>query len=71
MSFRRPTAGGTGLGIGALLPVGPRDTARAMSEEKMIARLRQVYEADDFGAELTPELRRQEEDLRARAAKVQ
>ena len=30
--------------------------------------LRQVFEADDFGAELTPELREQEERLRARAA---
>ncbi len=28
--------------------------------------LRQVFEADDFGAELTPELRDQEERLRAR-----
>ena len=27
--------------------------------------IRQVYEAEDFGAELTPELRKQEEDLRA------
>ena len=32
--------------------------------------LRQVYEAEDFGAELTPELRAQEEALRARAAKA-
>jgi hypothetical protein len=30
--------------------------------------IRQVYEADDFGAEFTPELREQEERLRARAA---
>jgi hypothetical protein len=30
--------------------------------------IRQVFEADDFGAELTPELRAQEESLRARTA---
>ncbi|MGJ7506997.1 YciI family protein [Variovorax sp. GT1P44] len=30
--------------------------------------LRQVYEAEDFGAEFTPELRKQEELLRERAA---
>jgi hypothetical protein len=30
--------------------------------------LRQVFEAEDFGAEFTPELREQEERLRARAA---
>lgn len=30
--------------------------------------VRQVFEADDFGAALTPELRRQEEALRAQAA---
>jgi hypothetical protein len=29
--------------------------------------IRQVFEAADFGPELTPELRRQEEDLRRRA----
>jgi len=28
--------------------------------------VRQVYEAEDFGPELTPELKKQEEDLRAR-----
>ena len=31
--------------------------------------IRQVYEADDFGAEFTPELRAQEERLRAETAK--
>ncbi len=31
--------------------------------------IRQVFEADDFGAELTPELRAQEERLRAETAK--
>ena len=30
--------------------------------------IRQVFEADDFGAELTPELREQEAQLRAQAA---
>jgi hypothetical protein len=30
--------------------------------------IRQVYEAEDFGAEFTPELRRQEERLRAQVA---
>ena len=31
--------------------------------------IRQIFEADDFGAEFTPELREQEERLRAQAAK--
>ena len=30
--------------------------------------IRQVFEAEDFGAEFTPELREQEERLRARMA---
>jgi hypothetical protein len=30
--------------------------------------IRQVYEAEDFGAEFTPELREQEERLRAQMA---
>ena len=30
--------------------------------------IRQVFEADDFGAEFTPELRKQEEDLREKIA---
>jgi hypothetical protein len=30
--------------------------------------IRQIFEADDFGAEFTPELRKQEEDLRAQIA---
>ncbi len=33
--------------------------------------IRQVFEADDFGCELTPELREQEERLRARVADKQ
>ena len=32
--------------------------------------IRQVFEAEDFGAEFTPELREQEERLRAQAAKA-
>lgn len=32
--------------------------------------IRQVFEAEDFGAELTPELRAQEERLRAETAKM-
>ncbi|WP_231936106.1 YciI family protein [Bythopirellula polymerisocia] len=32
--------------------------------------IRQVYEAEDFGAEFTPELREQEERLRAEAEKL-
>ena len=31
--------------------------------------IRQLFEADDFGAEFTPELREQEERIRAQAAK--
>ena len=31
--------------------------------------LRQIFESDDFGDELTPEMREHEEELRARAAK--
>ena len=31
--------------------------------------IRQVFEAEDFGAEFTPELREQEEQLRAQAAR--
>lgn len=33
--------------------------------------IRQVFEAEDFGAELTPELREQEERLRSQIAKQQ
>ena len=32
--------------------------------------IRQVFEAEDFGAEFTPELRKQEERVRAKAAKT-
>ena len=37
-----------------------------MSEESDVE-IRQVFEAEDFGAELTPELREQEERMRAQA----
>lgn len=37
-------------------------------EEDTEIEIRQVFEADDFGAEFTPELREQEERLRARLA---
>jgi hypothetical protein len=33
--------------------------------------IRQIFEAEDFGAELTPELRQKEDELRARSAKLQ
>ena len=41
-----------------------------MSGESEIE-IRQVFEAEDFGAEFTPELREQEERIRAQAAKKQ
>jgi hypothetical protein len=37
--------------------------------EDVTIEIRQVFEADDFGAEFTPELREQEERLRAEVAK--
>ena len=40
---------------------------RAPSGEGTEVELRQVFEADDFGEEFTPELREQEERLRAQA----
>ena len=39
--------------------------------EEFEVELRQVYEADDFGPEFTPELRAQEEALRARVEQLQ
>ena len=36
--------------------------------EESAVEIRQVFEADDFGAEFTPELREQEERLRAQVA---
>jgi hypothetical protein len=40
-----------------------------MPGEESEIEIRQVFEAEDFGAEFTPELREQEERLRARMAK--
>ena len=37
-------------------------------EGESVIEIRQVFEAEDFGAELTPELREQEERLRAQVA---
>ncbi|HEU4557444.1 MAG TPA: YciI family protein [Longimicrobium sp.] len=39
--------------------------------EESVLELRPVFEAEDFGEELTPELREQEERLRARSAAQQ
>jgi hypothetical protein len=41
---------------------------RAPMSEGDEVEIRQVFEAEDFGAEFTPELRKQEERLRAQAA---
>ena len=40
-----------------------------MPGEEAEIEIRQVFEAEDFGAEFTPELRAQEERLRAQAEK--
>jgi len=42
-----------------------------MPGEESEIEIRPVFEADDFGAELTPELREQEDRLRAEAARLQ
>ena len=41
-----------------------------MPGERAVIEIRQVFEAEDFGAEFTPELREQEERVRAQAAKL-
>ena len=41
-----------------------------MPGEEAEIEIRQVFEAEDFGAEFTPELRQQEERLRAQAAEL-
>jgi hypothetical protein len=41
---------------------------RAPFEDGDVIEIRPVFEAEDFGAELTPELRAQEERLRAEVA---
>jgi hypothetical protein len=56
-----------------LIQVKSRDEAiewvkRAPFDGGAEVEIRQVFEAEDFGAELTPELREQEERLRAQAA---
>jgi hypothetical protein len=40
-----------------------------MPGEEAELEIRQVFEAEDFGAEFTPELREQEERIREQAAK--
>ena len=42
-----------------------------MPNEEGVIEIRQVFEADDFGAEFTPDLRTQEERIRAEAEKLQ
>ena len=42
-----------------------------MPNEESEIEIRQIFEAEDFGAEFTPELREQEERLRAEMAKKQ
>jgi hypothetical protein len=44
---------------------------RAPFDEGAELEIRQVFEADDFGAELTPELRKLEERLRAKTDSLQ
>lgn len=39
-------------------------------DEETDVEIRQIFEADDFGAEFTPELRQQEERIRAQAEKL-
>ena len=42
---------------------------RAPFDDGVVAEIRPVFEAEDFGDELTPELRMQEARLRAQAQK--
>jgi hypothetical protein len=41
-----------------------------MPGEEAVIEIRQVFEAEDFGAEFTPELRAQEERIRAKAEQL-
>ena len=41
-----------------------------MPGEESVLEIRQVFEAEDFGAEFTPEMRAQEERQRAKAAEL-
>lgn len=42
-----------------------------MPGEESVIEIRQVFETEDFGAEFTPELREQEERIRAHAEQIQ
>jgi hypothetical protein len=44
---------------------------RAPFEDGAVLELRQIFEAEDFGAELTPELREREQKLRTQTEKKQ
>ena len=46
----------------------PYDSETAQSDTEV--EIRQIFEAEDFGAEFTPELREQEDRVRAQAAKL-
>jgi hypothetical protein len=46
----------------------PFDSETAQSDTEV--EIRQIFETEDFGAEFTPELREQEERIRAQAAKL-
>jgi hypothetical protein len=46
----------------------PFDSETAQSDTEI--EIRQIFEAEDFGAEFTPELQKQEERVRAQAAKL-
>jgi hypothetical protein len=41
-----------------------------MPGEESVIEIRQVFEADDFGAEFSPELKEQEERIRAQAEQI-
>ena len=47
------------------------DWAKRIPFQEGEVEIRQVFEAEDFGAEFTPELRAQEERLRARAEQAE
>ncbi len=49
-------------------PWGQDAAARIARHAERELEIRPVFEADDFGAEFTPELREQEERLRGRVA---
>ena len=56
-----------------MIQVGSKEEAiewisRAPFGDDTEVEIRQVFEAEDFGSELTPKLRKQEEQLRAQAA---